>query len=141
MLSFIHFLSNYNTLLCTFVIKSFLPKYIQLQGGGYLTKFNTGRLCPIFDRKDTPFIYLRVRQKFSYPLVCRTSTILNLVVQNPRFLSKKFCSKLKNNWAYILYPVKTSVSCRGMTFFRTKRPLRRWAMRKGYIFYCFLSHN
>ena len=31
----------------------------------------------------------RVRQKFSYPLVLRTSTILNLIVRNPRVLVQK----------------------------------------------------
>ena len=32
------------------------------------------------------FVINRVREKFSYPLVPWTSTVLNLVVQNPRVL-------------------------------------------------------
>ena len=35
------------------------------------------------------YYIFRVRQKFSYPLVLRTSTILDLVVRNPRVLVQK----------------------------------------------------
>ena len=34
----------------------------------------------------------RVREKFSYPLVPRTSTLLNLVVKNPRVLVQNVLS-------------------------------------------------
>ena len=37
--------------------------------------------------------FFRVRQKFSYPFVLQTSTILNLVVRNPRVLVQKVLLK------------------------------------------------
>ena len=37
----------------------------------------------------------RVREKFSYPLVLWTSTILNLVVRNPRVLVQKVLLKIR----------------------------------------------
>ena len=40
----------------------------------------------------------RVREKFSYPLVPRTSTLLNLVVQNPRVLVQNVLSCSYAKW-------------------------------------------
>ena len=64
------------------------------------------------ERHHNPFflsssLRSRVHQKFSYPLVLRTSTILNLVIWNPRVLVKKVLLKLKNNRAYILLLIIT----------------------------------
>ena len=43
--------------------------------------------------------YFKVRETFSYPLVLQTSSILNLVAQNPRVLVQNV-SILKNNWVF-----------------------------------------
>ena len=48
-------------------------------------------------------LHSRVREKFSYPLILRTSIILNLVVRNPRFLVQKVLFETRNNWAFNLF--------------------------------------
>ena len=45
-----------------------------------------------FGTKLTILGATRVREKFSYPLVPRTSTLLNLVVQSPRVLVQNVLS-------------------------------------------------
>ena len=49
------------------------------------------------------YLHSRVTEKFSYPLILRTSIILNLVVRNPRFLVQKVLFETRNNWAFNLF--------------------------------------
>ena len=46
--------------------------------------------------------FIRVRQKFSYPLVLWTNTMLNLVVRNPRVLVQKVLLKAIGHIFYCL---------------------------------------
>ena len=49
------------------------------------------------------YLHSRVTEKFSYPLILRTSIILNLVVRNPRFLVQKVLFETRNNWAFNVF--------------------------------------
>ena len=65
----------------------------------------------------------RVRQKFSYPLVLRTSTISNLVVRNPRVLVQKVLLKTKKQWGIYFtayYHIKDSLFAGKLTGLVTK---------------------
>ena len=57
-------------------------------------------------------LHSRVREKFSYPLILRTSIILNLVVRNPRVLVQTFLRETQNNWAFnVFYHIIILVNC------------------------------
>ena len=58
------------------------------------------------------YLHSRVTEKFSYPLILRTSIILNLVVRNPRFLVQKVLFETRNNWAFnVFYHIIILVNC------------------------------
>ena len=64
-----------------------------------------------------------MRQKFSYPLVLRTSTILNLVVRNPRVLVQKVLLKTKKQsgiYFTAYYHIKDSLFAGKLTGLVTK---------------------
>ena len=77
-----------------FVLKFCISSYLQ-------KLFRKYSVLPIVQQKGVKqLVYYgelksqhRVRLKFSYPLVLRTSTILNLVVRNPRVLVQKVLLK------------------------------------------------
>ena len=57
-------------------------------------------------------LHSRVREKFSYPLILRTSIILNLVVRNPRVLVQNVLLETRNNWAFnVFYHSIILVNC------------------------------
>ena len=102
-----------------FVLKFCISSYLQ-------KLFRKYSVLPIVQQKGVKqLVYYgelksqhRVRQKRSYPLVLRTSTILNLVVRNPRVLVQKILLKTQKQsviyftaYYHIISPFAGKLTC------------------------------